>query len=201
MKKILLTQRLDPVPGRDEKRDSVDFKWGALLWENGFIPIPACNGIKSVKEYLDAVDPQGILISGGNNIGEEPDRDRLELAALDYAEEHLIPVFGVCRGLQIINHRQGGTLVKIENHTAVRHPARGSLLKKEREVNSYHNYGITADTLGKDLTVMAETSDGSVEALKHSDLPWLAVMWHPERENPFDEDDLKIIKEHLGGNR
>ncbi|MCG5531304.1 gamma-glutamyl-gamma-aminobutyrate hydrolase family protein [Halorhodospira halochloris] len=53
---------------------------------------------------------------------------------------------------------------------------------------------------GDDLEALAWAEDGSVEALRHSDLPWLGIMWHPERDTPTAEADRKLITTHLGAN-
>ena len=64
-------------------------------------------------------------------------------------------------------------------------------------VNSFHNYGVTKKTLGNELIPLAMTEDGCIEAIKHTKYPWMAIMWHPERENIFNNEDLKIIKKHF----
>jgi len=197
MKKILVTQRFDYLKDRDEPRDAVDSRWAKLLWDLNFFPVMASNKITQHNRYFDEINPQGILITGGNDIGEAAERDALETAALEYAQQKNIPVFGVCRGLQIINHYQKGKLIEIKNHVAQKHIIRGSLFPGEVEVNSYHGYGITPEILGKDLIVEAQTDDGVIEAVRHEKLPWLAVMWHPERETPFKEFDLDLIKQHF----
>ena len=197
MKRILITQRLDKITGRDEYRDALDARWATLLWSWGLLPVPIASGVKNATEYLSELKPDGFLLSGGNNIGEAPDRDNLEYAVLDYAEERLLPVFGVCRGLQMINVRQGGRLSTVKGHVATRHLITEYLTGRERMVNSYHNAGVHQQDLGRELQVLATSSDGCVESLKHINLPWLAIMWHPEREKIADSLDKQLIINHL----
>ena len=209
MKRIAVSQRVDAVPGRDERRDALDIRLGRLLWTLGLLPIPLCSGVVAepvaegrpgnAAEYLAALNPDGILLSGGNDLGEAPGRDRLERAALAYAREHGIPVLGICRGLQIINGDEGGTLAALDGHVAVRHGIFGPLAGTAgRMVNSYHNHGVLPDGLAPTLEPLAWSEDGAVEALGHRDRPWLAIMWHPERDHPTAAADCELIRNHFG---
>lgn len=101
------------------------------------------------------------------------------------------PVFGICRGIQVIDVFFGGTLFQHlgttyvhENtiHTVVT-SEKGrlrSLLGESVPVNSYHHQAIR--TLGAGLHVTAVSdADGVIEAVEHDSLPVMAVQWHPER--------------------
>lgn len=135
-------------------------------------------------------------------IGWERARDLYELAVLERALERRIPVFGVCRGLQLINVALGGSLVQDlgEGGDAVHEGTagadkqhgvlveRGSLLasivEQERGlVNSAHHQAIAR--LAEGLRVGCRAEDGTIEGVE-----WvrpegrsflLAVQWHPER--------------------
>jgi putative glutamine amidotransferase len=155
--------------------------------------------VEDAAAYLTALAPDAVLLSGGNDIGAAPQRDRVEHAALDYAAARRLPVLGVCRGLQMINHHQGGRLRKVDGHVAIRHRVTGLLESEGREVNSYHGLGLRTEDLGRDLEVAATSDDGLVEALRHRHLPWLALMWHPEREEQLCPKDLALILNHLRG--
>lgn len=210
MRRIAVSQRRDAIAGRDETRDALDVRLGGLLWNLGFLPIPLCSAIASARrnatedaraaaEYLDALAPESIVLSGGNDIGQAPERDNLEHAALAYARLHRVPVLGICRGMQMIHVHQGGELVLQTGHVAVAHTVTGEWLGEgRRTVNSYHNQGVPGDALGAELEPLACAEDGSVEALRHCHLPWLGIMWHPERDTPTAEADQKLIKNHLG---
>ena len=116
---------------------------------------------------------------------------------LDYAARTGVPVFAICRGLQFLNHYQGGATTDVQDHVATRHQVSGELAPEGREVNSYHGQGIMEDGLGRDLEVLATGPDGGIEALRHKNLPWLGVMWHPEREATPNPDDLALMRQHL----
>ena len=193
--RIVVSQRCDAVAGRDEVRDALDQRLAALLWELGFLPLPLASAISAPADYLAALAPDGILLSGGNDIGSAPLRDALEKAALDYAVQHGLPVLGMCRGMQFIVQYQGGSLRSVPGHTAMRHRVFGSLVGDVgREVNSYHDYGLLDADLGDELEAVAWAEDGVVEALRHRESPWLGIMWHPERETLVAEADRLLIK-------
>ena len=195
-----MSQRCDTVSGRNESRDALDIRLVALLWDLGFLPLPMASGIAAPADYLSALAPDGILLSGGNDIGSAPLRDALEKAALDYAAYHRLPVLGICRGMQFINHYQGGSLRSVSGHTAVRHRIHGPLVGEDsREVKSYHDHGLLEDDLGDGLEAVAWADDGVVEALRHREHPWLGIMWHPEREEPVADADRVLAKRHLKG--
>lgn len=200
MKVIAISQRQDPIAGRDEVRDALDVKWASLLWDLGYLPVSLNSGIEAVEAYLAALQPDGFILSGGNDIGKAPERDRLEAAVLDYSVHQRLPVLGVCRGMQYINHYQGGSLKKLDGHVATRHPLQGSWSNDQSidSVNSYHDLAVVAETLGGDLESLASTEDGAIEALRHIQHRWLGIMWHPEREHPISRQDIHLIKEIFG---
>ncbi|OIR10607.1 MAG: hypothetical protein BEU05_01530 [Marine Group III euryarchaeote CG-Bathy2] len=122
----------------------------------------------------------------------KPERDALELALLAAAHERQMPVLGICRGLQVLNVACGGTLwpdisdggFETAVHTGgtrdtddVHH--RVTLAGVDFEVTSHHHEGVR--DLGDGLEVISHAEDGMVEALRHRELPWLGVQWHPER--------------------
>ncbi|WP_163575910.1 gamma-glutamyl-gamma-aminobutyrate hydrolase family protein [Halomonas faecis] len=194
MKRIAITPRRDCYPARDETRDALDTRLAARLWSWGFLPQPLASGVSDTDAYLTALAPEGFLLSGGNDIGSIPERDALETAALRYAATHCLPVVGICRGLQMINHYQGGELRTIVGHAATTHAVSGPLTgSRSQRVNSYHGLGVYSDTLGADLAPLAWAEDGSIEALRHTTLPWLGIMWHPERDTPTHATDQALI--------
>ena len=148
---------------------------------------------ESVEETLDRLD--GIVFSGGEDLGENDARDRGELALLQAALARDMPVLAVCRGFEVLNVARGGDLVQHlpdivghEEHRAVlgafsEHPVRvdpssriGSI---SGHVKSHHHQGV--GRIGEGLREVAWAEDGTIEALEDPDKPFVVgVLWHPE---------------------
>lgn len=184
---VLISQRVDVLPDRDERRDALDQAWtdtlSILLGERALIcPMP--NRFRDVDGTIAAWAPSLIVLSGGNDIGSAPERDRTEEALLVRAEAERIPVLAVCRGMQMMQHYLGGRLERVEGHVARQHAvgaAASEVAPAELLVNSFHAWAIPGDGLAEGLEPTYLHADGTVEAARHVKLPWLAVMWHPER--------------------
>lgn len=162
---------------------------------------------------LDGLD--GLVLTGGADVQPElygaprhpltdparVDRDAWELALFLGARRRGIPVFGICRGLQLINVALGGTLqqhlpealgteryrvgggVFATNTVTV---AAGTTLAGlvgagDTDVHSYHHQGV--ERVGAGLAVTARTDDGLVQAVEAVDGGYcVAVQWHPEQD-------------------
>ncbi len=204
MKRILLTQRVEEVSSYKERRDCLDQEWTTLLEDLNLQPILVPNKLKNIKDWLDAQRPDGIILTGGNDPAHlldasnpAPERDKTENSIMDYASKHSIHLLGVCRGLQMMNVYFKGALSNVENHVAQRHSVESKteegLWKEYDTVNSFHVRGIKEGDLGDNLDVLVKCNDQTIEALKHKQLPWIGIMWHPEREQPFSEIDKTLI--------
>lgn len=197
MKRVLITQRVDYISNRNETREGTDVRFSKIVWDMGFLPLPVSSAVADKESYIKALAPDAILLTGGNDIGASAERDAMESVLLNYAKAACVPVFGICRGMQVMNVYQGGSLSTIDAHAATRHNVSGALWSQEREVNSYHNSAIFPENLGSSLEILAKAPDGTVEAMHHLSLPWLAIMWHPEREINTKVGDLEMIKKHF----
>lgn len=152
--------------------------------------------------YEDSYD--GLVLAGGGDIhpkyyGEAPTLSRDIDEVRDRAEFQLMkdfiragkPIFGICRGIQVINVYFGGTLFQhMKNasehmagetdswHQVCAEGALCELYGKSFEVNSAHHQAI--DRVGHRLSVQARCGQ-AVEAVKHTELPIFGVQFHPER--------------------
>jgi putative glutamine amidotransferase len=208
MKRIGITQRVECVQSYSERRDCLDQRWSAFVSELGYIPLPLPNILPNqISELLDALNLDALLFSGGNSIARldpsasdaAPERDAFESALLGEAFERNIPVIGVCRGMQMINLSMGGKLTPISGHVAVRHSVTSMAAHDPLPgaVNSYHNWSISPEGLADKLKPLAVDCDGNIEAFKHTEKPLLGIMWHPEREEPFNPLDVELMKRSL----
>lgn len=196
LRRVGVTQRQQVVAERDEVRDVLDVRLARLLWDAGLAPVPLANAVaRSVDEasaYLEALGLDAIVLSGGDDVGHPPDRDRIERAALALAEREGLPVLGICRGLQVLNVAGGGRLEAGEGHVATRTIIDGPDVVR-REVACFHELVITQDHLAEDLVPFAWAEDGTVEGVRHRSLPWTGIMWHPERTLPFVAEDVALV--------
>lgn len=181
-----------------------------------------------------AEDYDGILLGGGEDVDPElyeeikrydsvrvnRQRDDFELQLLGEAQESRLPVFGICRGTQLINVKFGGSLYQDLRSDAVvglEHRQTGerdhtshtvtlsepdSLLSEAIQgncsVNSLHHQAIKR--VGRGLKVTAYSEDGLVEAVEAADdYPYLvAVQWHPEEiaDHPEQKQIFQQFLEH-----
>lgn len=193
----------------------------------------------NLHDYAQALD--GLVLQGGNDVapesyGETPldpawagdaVRDRYEMELVDAFVQAGKPVFGICRGLQLLNVMYGGTLLQdiatqrpdsrahrdtsiYERHV---HPVvvePGSRLQalypgvRQATVNSIHHQAIK--DLAPDFSVEARCpEDGLIEAVRWRGPSYVAaVQWHPEfhdRNEPAHFDDMPLLNDFLAAAR
>jgi N5-(cytidine 5'-diphosphoramidyl)-L-glutamine hydrolase len=191
MKTVAVTQRVVVDPPHGTRRDCLDQVWPKFLLRCGLIPIPVPNLADAALTICQNVS--GIVLTGGNDLaaygGDAPDRDETETALLDLAERRDLPVLGVCRGMQMIQHRFGTPLQRVQGHVAPRQCI--SIDGRRVEVNSFHNFGATE--LSPPLKTWAIADDGVIKAVRHPDRRMIGLMWHPERLEPFAADDVALF--------
>ncbi len=154
----------------------------------------------------------GLLLAGGSDISPEfllqkvvdpslidkdvdPERDRWELNAVQEALSRGLPIFAICKGLQVFNVGLGGTLkLDIKGHNLpeqreqdiqpLRHSRRAS--HRFSKVNSAHHQAI--EHLADDLEVEAWSAhDGIIEQVHLQKYPFArGVQYHPERSRVYD---------------
>ena len=194
--------------------------------------LPGTTDTQVIQSYVQTVD--GIIIPGGGDVNpafyNEPHEDVTQIPdiELDEFELELIretircdkPLFGICRGYQIINVALGGTLYQdiqtqlphAHNHSmeppynGVAHPVRVlnhtplfSTLERHLDdeacigVNSRHHQASKA--LGEGLMPMAYSDDGICEAFYLPSARFVqAVQWHPELMFSTNDAQAELIQ-------
>ncbi len=192
---IGVTQQVLVRPERKERLDALDQKWHDFLARCGLTVLLLPNDPSAVQILLLKYEPRGFLLTGGNDLadygGDAPERDSTERKIMDFALAHSYPLMGVCRGMQFIQHSFGIELEKVEGHSGTLVNVQGT--GGSRTVNSYHRWGTRANH--SPLNVLARASDNVVKAIGHKTQPIMGIMWHPERQRPFEAKDIKIFSE------
>jgi putative glutamine amidotransferase len=196
---VAVTQRVDVIPERNERRDALDQRWTAFLSACGIFPVLIPNSPAQVDKLVRELPISGVVLTGGNDLaacgGNTPERDETELKLLRFGIEQKIPVLGVCRGMQLIQHYFGVQLSPVDGH--VTDVQEVMVSGASRTVNSYHRYGTTHTVA--DLEVCAVAEDGVIKAVRHRVHNVYGLMWHPERLAPFPDEDMTMIRELFRG--
>ena len=135
-------------------------------------------GVEAAHDY------DGVLLSPGPGTPEEAG---ICVAMVGYAEEHRIPVFGVCLGLQSIAVAHGAVVGRAPEllhgkTSTVNHDGLGVFegIPDPFTATRYHSLAIEPETLPADLLVTARTDSGVIMGIRHRELPVEAVQFHPE---------------------
>ncbi len=193
----------------------------AIRRANG-LPILIPPGYDEAIDYFNLID--GLLLTGGGDINPtyyngvhhetiynvDPDRDTSEIALAKLAIKHQKPTFGICRGAQLINVIEGGSLHEhipdvvgeaIHHRLPPREPTPHKIIvhpntslativqQTDFEAQSWHHQSI--NKLASSLIANAQAPDGIVEGVEMPTHRWLVcVQWHPELDaetNPLQQ--------------
>ena len=209
----ILVNKTDTFSGY--KRAYVNHDYVESVIRAGGVPVilPFNECLDATEKMVENID--ALILSGGHDIdpnryGEEPllkigeifpKRDEFDSVLYKCAIKNKKPVFGICRGFQIINVINGGSLyqdlsyasfvtikhnqvdnpkmathfVEVENETFL-----GDVVGNKLRVNSFHHQIIKEVAEG--FKIVAKSSDGVVEAIEKIDETnfVIGVQWHPE---------------------
>jgi putative glutamine amidotransferase len=214
-------------------RTDLDYVEGVAGAGGAPVVLPPVGDESAAEALIHSLD--GLLLSGGSDLdpcyyGEEPvpelgvtlpERDAFEMALVGLALRRGMPVFGICRGMQVLNVALGGTLyqdlpsqwdrdvLKHRQDTPKWQPthevrvSEGSYIAKvmgrgKVKVNSYHHQGIR--DLAEGLVVTGRSSDGVIEAVEAADLSerWLlGVQWHAEAMRGAGPQQESLFEAHV----
>jgi N5-(cytidine 5'-diphosphoramidyl)-L-glutamine hydrolase len=198
MRYIAITMMRVHDPCRDEWRDTIDSRWLSFIRACGYTPIYIPNNAELCRDLLVNIKPIGIILSGGGDCvaisGVLSERDKTEKTIIEIAVEFNIPLLGICRGMQVLFGFYGVNPTGVVNHKCVKHPV--VINGSEFNVNSFHNYGFFRAPSNFD--VICSSADGVIECAVDKGKHFYTIMWHPERESPFKELDINLMKELFG---
>lgn len=224
------------TPGYDYEKSTSYIKDGYYEGINraggAAVILPAIVDDDVLSEYINTC--RGFLISGGPDVdarhyGEpnlefngdiSPYRDYMEIYVIKKAIELGKPVFGICRGVQMMNIASGGTLyqdikAQMEDRDVIKHSQaaprwypthdiyveKGSRVWKSfggdrASVNSFHHQAVKDVAPGYKVTSRA--SDGIIESIEHtSHIFAVGVQWHPELMWQKNEVFLRLFEDFV----
>lgn len=149
-------------------------------------------------ERILAWEPDGVLISNGPG----------DPAALGYVIDVVraliateMPIFGVCLGQQLLGHALGSTTYKLKyGHRGCNHPVKRLETGAVEITTQNHGYNVDPDGLPDTVEFThINLNDGSLEGMRHTELPIFSVQYHPEAgPGPHDSHYLfDIFIEHM----
>ena len=190
--RIGLTMRVLEVQGYHEPLDALAQEWSEFLSvtfpDASWLPVPNL-GANKVREYCEKWGVNRLILTGGEDLGVSLIRDTTEQDLLTWARLRSVPVFGVCRGMQVMAVSSGVDLKSLSGHVRTRHRVQGDF---GHEVNSFHKYGLAECPKG--FKVSARAEDGEIEAMSNTAFRCEGWMWHPEREQPFQSADIDRLR-------
>ena len=222
------------TPWYDYEKSLTYIKRGYLegVLKAGGLPLllPAKAEDEVLSEFIERCD--GFLLSGGPDVdakyyGEEnlpfneeisPYRDHMEIFIAKKALECNKPIFGICRGIQILNVAMGGTLyqdINSQMKNTIKHsqeapkwyPTHGICIEKgsrvwesfksdRARVNSFHHQDVKDVAPGFFIT--SKASDGVIESIEHGNHRFaVGVQWHPELMWQEDITYLRLFEDFI----
>ncbi len=205
-----ITQRTVVEEKYNELRDALSHDWAkylqSLFPDGTFVTIP--NTVSNIEKWVEALSINALILSNGENLGENLLRDEIEIRLVQWARYNQVPVLGVCRGLQVINHIYGGSICEniteacqmphVGHHIleVIAEPFRSKVGETIYNLNSYHNQGVLCAGLAGSLEKFAVCGD-CVEGLFDPSDAVMAIQWHPEREHGGGKEVDSLITDFL----
>jgi carbamoyl-phosphate synthase small subunit len=184
-----------------EKEQSTDYQYNIVAYDCGLkynilrllkarsckVTVMPCT---STAEDILKLNPDGILLSPGPG---DPE-------LLDYAVKTVQglvgkkPIMGICLGNQLIARAFGAKTFKLKfGHRGGNHPVKEFATGRVHITAQNHGYAVDPDTLKDGLEVThINLNDGTVEGLRHKELPIFAIQYHSE-DSPGPMDNRYLF--------
>jgi carbamoyl-phosphate synthase small subunit len=151
--------------------------------------VPAKTDADTIKQLR----PEGIFLSNG------PGDPEPVTYAVDTIKALLgvVPIFGICLGMQLLGIAMGGKTMKIKfGHRGANQPVKNLSTNKVEITSQNHGFAVDLDTIGKGSSTMTHINlnEDSLEGLKNDTLQAFAVQYHPEA-SPGPHDSAYLFNQ------
>jgi len=126
--------------------------------------------------------------------------------SLDILRTTSLPTLGVCLGHQALGHIEGASIIQAPSIVhgkawTITHDGSGVFehVRTPLSIIRYHSLIVDRETLPGTLRVTAETDDGIIMGLAHTEKPLYGVQFHPE--SILSQDGKVLLRTFLEGNR
>ena len=157
--------------------------------------VPAATSAAEVRE----LEPDGLFLSNGPG---DPAAVRYAISNIRELAGSGLPTFGICLGHQLIGLAFGGETAKLPyGHRGGNHPVRDLRTGQVLITTQNHGFAVVGDAervpgaSGLEVTHL-NLNDGTIEGIRHRELPLFAVQYHPEAA-PGPHDAFPHFEEFL----
>ena len=157
--------------------------------------VPATTPVAAVRE----LNPDGLFLSNGPG---DPAAVGYALGAIRELSGSGLPTFGICLGHQLVGLAYGGSTAKLPyGHRGGNHPVRDLRNDQVLITTQNHGFAVVGDgnkvpgAPGLEVTHL-NLNDGTIEGIRHRELPLFAVQYHPEAA-PGPHDALPHFAEFM----
>ena len=221
---IAISPEAITLPSRQDGRGAfcgVSYSRAIELASGVPLILPLTGDRRVLKHFLQSCD--GLLLTGGGDVnprryggkshpkifGVDDVRDAMEIYLVQQAVRQDMPVFGICRGIQLMNVAFGGTLIPdLPGHRNPRPDAMAHHLEWAkptklpicRRVNTSHHQAL--GRIAEGFEVVARAPDGVVEAMEWRGKRFCcAVQFHPERLLKVAPQSLRLFEALVNSSR